>query len=83
MESYNVLYVRTNPNYSMIYICPSVRLSVRPSVRLFHISSAVYGLIEFKLGRNIRHGTAQELRALVSMATKLLSLYSMKIIWWL
>ena len=32
MESYNVLYVQTNPNYSMIWICPSVRLSVRPSV---------------------------------------------------
>ncbi len=58
-------------------------LSVRPSVRLFHISSAVCGPIATKLGRNVRDGTPQELRALVSMATKPLSWYSAKTVLWL
>ncbi len=73
--AFNVLLLYL-PHYLILYLSSviisyyNLDLSVRPSVRLFHISSAVYGPIPSKLGRNVRHRTVQELRSLVSMTTK-------------
>ncbi len=42
-------------------------------VRLFHISSGVYGPISTKLGRTVGGGSGQKLRPLVTMATNMQS----------
>ncbi len=60
---------------NIIWICPSVCLLA--------IFSGVCGPIAAKLGRNVRDGTAQELRALVSMETESLPWYSTKTVLWL
>ncbi len=60
----------SKPQERLLQSYYNLDLSVRPSVRLFHISSAVYGPIASKLGRIVGDGTLQELRAFVSTATK-------------
>ncbi len=53
-------------------------LSVHLSVCLSANYSTVFGPIDPKLGRKVRDSTEQNLRALVSMATRPLPRYSIK-----